>query len=132
MRHRAGRRNSVQFPQVRGYLYETDSILSPDGHCRAFDARAQGTVSGNGGAVVVLKRLADALKENDAIYAVIRGSAVNNDGAEKSGYTAPSVRGQMRAIYEAQAVAGCRPIRSAMSRPTAPPRHSAIQSSSKR
>ena len=97
---------SVQFPQVRGYLYETDSILSPDGHCRAFDARAQGTVSGNGGAVVVLKRLADALKENDAIYAVIRGSAVNNDGAEKSGYTAPSVRGQMRAIYEAQAVAG--------------------------
>ena len=66
----------------------------------------QGTVSGNGGAVVVLKRLADALKENDTIYAVIRGSAINNDGAEKSGYTAPSMRGQMRAISEAQAVAG--------------------------
>ena len=97
---------SIQLPQVRGYLYETDSILSPDGHCRAFDARAQGTVSGNGGAVVVLKRLADALKENDTIYAVIRGSAINNDGAEKSGYTAPSMRGQMRAISEAQAVAG--------------------------
>ena len=63
-------------------------------------------MSGNGGAVVVLKRLADALKENDAIYAVIRGSAVNNDGAEKIGYTAPSVRGQVRAIDEAQAMAG--------------------------
>ena len=96
---------SIQLPQTRGYLYETDSILSPDGHCRAFDARAQGTVSGNGAALVVLKRLADALRDNDAIYAVIRGSAINNDGAEKSGYTAPSMRGQLRAISEAQAVA---------------------------
>jgi amino acid adenylation domain-containing protein/non-ribosomal peptide synthase protein (TIGR01720 family) len=96
---------SIQLPQVRGYLYETDGILSPDGHCRAFDARAQGTVGGNGGAVVVLKRLADALQDGDAIYAVIRGSAINNDGGEKSGFTAPSMRAQMRVICEAQAVA---------------------------
>ena len=97
---------SIQLPQGQGYLYEEGGILSPDGHCRAFDADAQGTVSGNGGAVVVLKRLADALADGDTVYAIIRGSAINNDGADKAGYTAPSVNGQARVIAEAQAVAG--------------------------
>jgi acyl transferase domain-containing protein/NADP-dependent 3-hydroxy acid dehydrogenase YdfG len=100
---------SIQLPQVKGYRYEPGGILSPDGHCRPFDAAAQGTVSGNGGAVVVLKRLADALADGDTIYAVIRGSAINNDGAEKAGYTAPSARGQAQVIIEAQDFAGVDP-----------------------
>jgi acyl transferase domain-containing protein len=100
---------SIQLPQVKGYRYEQGGILSPDGHCRAFDAAAQGTVSGNGGAVVVLKRLDDAFADGDTIYAVIRGSAVNNDGAEKAGYTAPSVRGQAQVIIEAQDISGVDP-----------------------
>jgi acyl transferase domain-containing protein/NADP-dependent 3-hydroxy acid dehydrogenase YdfG len=100
---------SVQLPQVKGYRYEPGGILSPDGHCRPFDASAQGTVSGNGGAVVVLKRLADALSARDTIHAVIRGSAINNDGADKAGYTAPSVHGQAQVIIEAQDVAGVDP-----------------------
>ena len=100
---------SVQLPQVKGYRYEPGGILSPDGHCRPFDALAQGTVSGNGGAVVLLKRLADALNDRDTIHAVIRGSAINNDGADKAGYTAPSVRGQAQVIIEAQDVAGIDP-----------------------
>ena len=65
----------------RGYLYAGGGIISPDGHCRAFDAAAQGTVGGNGAGVVVLKRLADALADGDRIHAVIRGSAINNDGS---------------------------------------------------
>src|SRR4029450_7179888 len=80
-----------------------------DGRCRAFDAQASGTVSGNGGAIVVLRRLDDALAQGDAIRAVILGSAVNNDGADKAGFTAPSVRGQARVIVEAQALAGVNP-----------------------
>ena len=100
---------SVQVPQVKGYLHEPAGILSPDGKCRAFDAAASGTVSGNGGAVVVLKRLADAIAHRDTIYAVIRGSAINNDGADKAGYTAPSMRGQAQAIIEAQDMAGVNP-----------------------
>ena len=69
--------------------------MSPDGHCRAFDADGAGHASfGNGVGVVVLKRLADALADGDTIHAVIRGSAINNDGALKVGYTAPSVDGQ--------------------------------------
>src|SRR5207249_3679494 len=74
---------SVRVPQWAGYWYQEGMIFSPDGHCRAFDAEAQGTVGGNGAGVVLLKRLADALAEGDPIYAVIRGSAVNNDGAVK-------------------------------------------------
>jgi acyl transferase domain-containing protein len=100
---------SVQVPQVKGYRYEPGGILSPDGHCRAFDAAAQGTVSGNGGAIVVLRRLGDAVADGDTIYAVIRGSAINNDGAEKAGYTAPSVRGQAQVIIEAHDMAGVDP-----------------------
>ena len=92
---------SIQVPQDTGYLHQAGGILSPDGHCRAFDAEARGTVGGNGAAIVVLKRLADAEADGDRIHAVIRGSAVNNDGADKAGYTAPSVTGQARVIAEA-------------------------------
>jgi len=89
---------TVRFPQVRGYLYQEGMILSPDGHCRPFDAAARGTVSGSGVGVVVLRRLADALADGDRVDAVIRATAVNNDGAAKVGYTAPSVEGQARVI----------------------------------
>ncbi|HEY9824698.1 MAG TPA: alpha/beta fold hydrolase [Stenomitos sp.] len=88
-----------------GYLYTEGMILSPDGHCRAFDAKAQGTVGGNGVGVVLLKRLADAIADHDTIYATIKGSAINNDGSAKVGYTAPSVEGQTAVIAEAQAIA---------------------------
>ena len=100
---------SIQVPQTKGYLYEEGGILSPDGHCRAFDAKARGTVSGNGGGVVVLKRLEDALADRDTVYAVILGSAINNDGADKAGYTAPSISGQASVIAEAQTVADVSP-----------------------
>lgn len=97
---------SVAAPLKSGYFYEEGGISSPDGHCRAFDARAQGTVGGNGLGIVVLKRLADALADGDFIHALIKGSAVNNDGSLKVGYTAPSVDGQAEVIAEALAVAG--------------------------
>jgi acyl transferase domain-containing protein/thioesterase domain-containing protein len=97
---------SIRVPQAAGYLYQEGSILSPDGHCRAFDAAAQGTVSGSGAGVVVLKRLADALSDGDTIHAVIRSTAINNDGAAKAGYTAPGVDGQATVVAEAQALAG--------------------------
>jgi 3-oxoacyl-(acyl-carrier-protein) synthase/thioesterase domain-containing protein/acyl carrier protein len=100
---------SVVFPHQSGYLYQKGMIASPDGHCRAFDARAEGTVRGNGAGIVVLKLLADALRDGDHIYAVVRGSAVNNDGNEKVGYTAPSVAGQMRVVKDAQLAAGVAP-----------------------
>ncbi|WP_254173683.1 non-ribosomal peptide synthetase/type I polyketide synthase [Planktothrix pseudagardhii] len=96
---------SISVPQKVGYLYHNGMILSPDGHCRAFDAQAQGTVFGNGCGIVILKRLDDAIADGDNIYAVIKGSAINNDGALKVGYTAPSVEGQARVIAEALAVA---------------------------
>ncbi|PZO15512.1 MAG: hypothetical protein DCF25_13595 [Leptolyngbya foveolarum] len=96
---------SIHVPQTAGYRYQPGSILSPDGHCRAFDAQAQGTVGGNGVGLVVLKRLEDAIAAGDPIYAVIRGAAMNNDGADKVGYTAPSVTGQANAIEEALAIA---------------------------
>jgi phthiocerol/phenolphthiocerol synthesis type-I polyketide synthase E len=96
---------SIHFPQIRGYLYQAGMILSPDGHCRAFDAQAQGTAPGSGVGVVVLKRFEEALADGDTIHAVIRGSAVNNDGFEKVGYTAPSVQGQREVIREALSVA---------------------------
>ncbi|MGI5506405.1 type I polyketide synthase [Lentzea sp. CA-135723] len=99
----------VRTPQTEGYLHQEGMILSPDGRCRPFDASARGTVLGNGVGVVVLKRLADALRHGDHVHAVIKGSAVNNDGAAKSGYTAPSVEGQAAVIADAQAVAGVLP-----------------------
>ncbi|MEO7560732.1 MAG: polyketide synthase, partial [Nitrosospira sp.] len=89
-----------------GYHYQAGAILSPDGHCRAFDAQAAGTVIGSGVGIVVLKRLADALADGDTIHAVIKGSAINNDGSAKVGYTAPSVEGQTEVILAAQAIAG--------------------------
>ena len=100
---------SITVPQRAGYVYQVGGILSPDGHCRAFDAKAQGTVPGNGLGIVVLKRLADAVADGDSIYAVIKGSAINNDGALKVGYTAPSVDGQAEVIAEALAMAGIAP-----------------------
>src|SRR5687768_9956901 len=89
-----------------GYRYQPGAILSPDGHCRAFDARAAGTVIGSGVGIVVLKRLADAMADGDTIHAVIKGSAINNDGSAKVGYTAPSVEGQAEVILAAHAIAG--------------------------
>ncbi len=88
-----------------GYLHEEGSILSPDGHCRPFSADAAGTVFGSGVGVVVLKRLADALADGDHIRAVILGSAVNNDGSHKIGFTAPRIEGQIRVIDDALQVA---------------------------
>ena len=100
---------SIQVQQPRGYRHFAGGIVSPDGHCRAFDARAEGTVFGSGAGVVVLRRLADALRDGDHIHAVIKGSAINNDGALKVGYTAPAVEGQAAVIAEALAAAGVGP-----------------------
>lgn len=100
---------SLSFPQRSGYLYEEGMILSPDGRCRPFDAEARGIRAGNGAGIVVLKRLADALADGDTIHAVIRGAAINNDGAGKAGFTAPSVDGQVEVIATAQALAGVDP-----------------------
>lgn len=99
---------SIRVPQKSGYLHQEGSILSPDGHCRAFDAKARGTIIGNGVGVVVLKRLTEAITDGDCIDAVIKGSAINNDGSFKVGYTAPSMDGQAEVIAEAQALAGIR------------------------
>jgi acyl transferase domain-containing protein len=96
---------SITLPQQQGYLYKKEMIGSPDGHCYAFDERAQGTVKSNGIGIVLLKPLQEAINDKDHIYAVIRGSAINNDGANKVGYTAPSVTQQARVIKEALAVA---------------------------
>ncbi|MGA3564606.1 hybrid non-ribosomal peptide synthetase/type I polyketide synthase [Melissospora conviva] len=93
----------------RGYRYEEGGVLSADGHCRAFDAGASGAVAGSGAGVVALKRLSDALADGDVVHAVIRGSAINNDGARKVGFTAPSVDGQADVIAEALAVAAVEP-----------------------
>ena len=100
---------SLHFPQRAGYPYEEEGILSPDGHCRAFDAKARGCVGGNGAAIVVLKRLSEALTDGDRILAKIKGSSINNDGSLKIGYTAPSVDGQSEVIVSAQALAGVAP-----------------------
>jgi acyl transferase domain-containing protein/acyl carrier protein len=100
---------SVSVPATRGYLYHQGGILSPDGHCRTFDTSAKGTVFGNGVGVVVLKRLSDALADRDTILSVIKGVAINNDGAVKVGYTAPSIEGQAKVIAKAQAIAGVSP-----------------------
>ena len=96
---------SVTALQKTGYFYQEGGILSPDGHCRAFDAQAKGTVGGDGVGIVILKRLADALADGDYIHAVIKGSAINNDGSSKVGYTAPSIDGQAKVIAEALAIA---------------------------
>ena len=94
---------SVRVPHRAGYFADGGGVTSPDGHVRAFDAGADGTVFGSGGGVVVLKRLRDALADGDTIRAIIKGSAINNDGADKAGYTAPSVNSQAEAVIEALA-----------------------------
>ncbi len=100
---------SISFPQASGYIYVPGMILSRDGHCRAFDAAASGTVPGAGAGVAVLKRLDDAIADGDHIYAVIRGAAINNDGSAKVGYSAPSVDGQTAAIQKSMQMAGFAP-----------------------
>jgi amino acid adenylation domain-containing protein len=92
---------TIQAPQNIGEVFQEGGIVSPDGHCRTFDERAQGTVRGNGAGIVVIKRLEDALRDGDHIRAVIKGSAINNDGANKVGYTAPSIIGQRDVIRQA-------------------------------
>ncbi|MBB5016750.1 acyl transferase domain-containing protein/acyl carrier protein [Chitinivorax tropicus] len=99
----------VSVPHKSGYPYAQGGILSQDGHCRSFDAKASGTISSNGVGVVVLKRLADALQDGDTIYAVIKGTAINNDGAQKVGFTAPSVEGQVEVIRRALIAADVSP-----------------------
>lgn len=99
----------IQFPHAEGYMYEPGGIFSPDGHCRPFDSKADGTLFGEGSGVIVLKRLEDAIKDGDTISAVIKGSAINNDGSAKVGYMAPSVNGQVSVIRKAIAAAGISP-----------------------
>jgi phthiocerol/phenolphthiocerol synthesis type-I polyketide synthase E len=100
---------SVAFPQRGGHLYQEGMIFSPDAHCRPFDADARGTRVGAGAGIVVLKRLSDAIAAGDTVHAVIRGAAINNDGGNKAGYTAPSIEGQIEVIAMAQALAGVEP-----------------------
>ena len=96
---------TARLPEKMGYHFQDGMILSPDGHCRAFAAGAQGTVGGNGVGVVVLRRLEDALAAGDTVYAVIKGSAVNNDGGDKVGFTAPRIEGQAKVVRSAQIMA---------------------------
>ncbi|WP_306948836.1 type I polyketide synthase [Streptomyces sp. B4I13] len=98
--------STVNLPYSHGYYWAPGGVHSPDGHCRPFDAAGTGTIFGNGAAAVLLKRLPDALADGDHIHAVIRGTAINNDGADKVSFSAPSVTGQAAAIMEAMAVAG--------------------------
>lgn len=95
---------TIDLPHRHGYLYHEGEVLSPDGHCHAFDAEGQGTVFGSGAGIVALRRLEDALDDGDVIHAVIRGSAVNNDGSSKVNYLAPSVDGQASCMVEAYGV----------------------------
>ncbi|WP_414526543.1 SDR family NAD(P)-dependent oxidoreductase [Nodularia chucula] len=99
----------VSLAKATGYLYQEGGIYSPDGHCRAFDADAQGTIAGSGLGIVVLKRLQEAIEDRDYIHAVIKGSAINNDGGLKVSYTAPRIDTQAAVIRAAQALAGVEP-----------------------
>ncbi len=100
---------SVNVHLRQGYRYEEGSIASPDGHCRAFDAKGRGSIFGSGVGVVALKRLEDARADGDPVRAVLLGSAINNDGSRKVGYTAPSVEGQAKVITQALEVSGVDP-----------------------
>lgn len=97
---------TIEMPHRVGYLYKDGEILSPDGHCRAFDENSKGTVFGSGAGIVVLKRMEDAINDGDTIHAIIKASAINNDGSNKVGYLAPSVEGQSEAITEALSLSG--------------------------
>ncbi len=96
---------ACHFPQIAGFFHREGMIFSSDGHCRPFDAASTGTIGGNGAGIVALKRLSDALTDGDHIYATIQGTAINNDGSNKIGYTAPSIDGQADVISHAMAVA---------------------------
>lgn len=96
---------SVVIPQNTGYMYEQGMIFSKDGFCRPFDEKSNGTIFGNGVGVVILKRAEDAIADHDHIYAIVRGTALNNDGNSKVGFTAPSVQGQSKVISDAQKLA---------------------------
>jgi acyl transferase domain-containing protein/thioesterase domain-containing protein/acyl carrier protein len=100
---------SIEIPHALGYLYRENEIQSQDGHCRAFDAKATGTVFGSGLGVVILRRLSEAIEAGDTIHAVIKGTAINNDGNRKVGFLAPSLEGQVDVISEALAVADVEP-----------------------
>ncbi|GAA2139237.1 hypothetical protein GCM10009760_21230 [Kitasatospora kazusensis] len=100
---------SIPVPQLESYSFEPGMVFSPDGHCRPFDARAEGTVFGSGAGVVLLKPLQDALREGDSVYAVIKGTAINNDGGRKVGFTAPTARGQAAVIAQALEAAEVEP-----------------------
>lgn len=100
---------SITFPQGSGYIFQPGMILSPDGQCRAFDIKAAGTTMGRGAGAVLLKSLDAAVRDRDQIYAVIRGIAINNDGANKGGYTAPGVKGQSDVIRRSMKMAGFAP-----------------------
>ncbi|WP_198343327.1 type I polyketide synthase [Oleiphilus messinensis] len=100
---------SLQIPQETGFRFQSGMILSPNGRCAPFDKSANGTVIGSGAGIVVLKRLEDALEDGDDIQAVIKSTAINNDGADKMGFTAPSVQGQTDVILDAQELAGIQP-----------------------
>jgi len=100
---------TIEFPHGHGYVYREGEILSRDGHCRSFDAESSGTVFSSGAGLVVLRRLEDALADQDTIHAIILGSAINNDGSRKAGYLAPSVDGQAEVIHEALGMAGVLP-----------------------
>jgi acyl transferase domain-containing protein/acyl carrier protein len=100
---------TISLPEKSGYLYREGMVLSPDGHCRAFDANANGTIFGSGAGVVVLKTLEDAAADGDTIYALIKGSAINNDGAQKVGFTAPAINGQAEVIKNALYMAELEP-----------------------
>lgn len=100
---------SIHIPQEEGYLYREGAVFSSDGQCKTFDAKANGIVLSSGAGVVVLKRLSDALRDNDNIYAVLLGYAINNDGADKVGYTAPSIAGQINCIINALSMAHISP-----------------------
>ena len=101
--------SSVTFPQNQGHLHQTGSIFTPDGHCRPFDADGAGTLFSDGAGVVVVKRLEDAVSNNDRIYAVVSGFGINNDGGDKASFSAPSIEGQANAIAMAHAMGGVNP-----------------------
>lgn len=92
---------ALELPEKHGYLYQPGMILSSDGHCRTFDAAADGTVPCSGGGIILLKKLEDAIADNNPVYAIIKGSAINNDGHDKTGFAAPSITGQRQVIINA-------------------------------
>ncbi|MGG1220851.1 amino acid adenylation domain-containing protein [Priestia endophytica] len=100
---------SILHPVKSGYIYQENMVKSSDGHCRAFDDQADGTVGGDGVGIVALKALSEALEDGDHVYAVIKGSSINNDGDQKVGFNAPSVEGQTRVIQDAIRQAGVSP-----------------------